>query len=146
MSHFRNQRFCLIFGISGFVSFSESAVLSHFRNRRFCPVSKIGDFVSFKIGSFVLPPTFRAVANGDRNESPGLTYDNSLVSRPRTSTVHSRFTATQLPEVHKTAMKTSADLVPHELPPNTHICIPPKILPKYWQQLQLSAIKSVFLE
>ena len=52
----QNRRFCLIFGIGGFVSFSISADLSHFRNRRICPVSRNGDFVSNEIGSSILPP------------------------------------------------------------------------------------------
>ena len=72
LSHFKiggfvplyNRRFCLIFEIGDFVSFSKSAILSHFRNRRlshfrnrrFCLIFEIGGFVSFKIGCFVLAP------------------------------------------------------------------------------------------
>ena len=55
------------FKIGGFVSLSKSAILSRFQNRRFCPVFKIGDFVSFsksavlshsKIGGFVSHPSW----------------------------------------------------------------------------------------
>ena len=41
LSHFRNRRFCLIFKIGGFVSFSKSAVLSHLKSAVLsCPLEE----------------------------------------------------------------------------------------------------------
>ena len=46
LSLFRNRRFCLIFEIGGFVSFSESGILSHLKSALLpCPRSKPGEIV-----------------------------------------------------------------------------------------------------
>ena len=51
--HLQNWRFCLIYKVGGFVSFTKSAVLSHLQNWRFCIISKLAVLSHFKIGGFV---------------------------------------------------------------------------------------------